>query len=224
MNPYEIYEDSNGKATQELYQNLTDKGVAGVVAVNLFRAQKCSARAKEYRRGSHKREAYDRKNWSMQNLANVLDAHANELQIKWGWKLDPEQPKHCWVLYVDLPTGQVSFHAEQRGKGPDYVGDWDKSLASVSRVLKYVASVLAGEAPVITPIKPQRLICHQCGNDNPPDETKLDNCGEPWKVILNCDVCGAASEGPDRATAEKRYAAGDCKLEVNLSSEEYRSA
>lgn len=30
-----------------------------------------------------------------------------------------------WVLYVDLPTGQVSFHAPERGAGPNYPGKWN---------------------------------------------------------------------------------------------------
>lgn len=29
------------------------------------------------------------------------------------------------VLYVEIPTGQVSFHSPTRGNGPDYEGDWD---------------------------------------------------------------------------------------------------
>jgi hypothetical protein len=40
-----IYEGSDGKATIALYQQLSVLGPAGIVAVNLFRAQKCSARA-----------------------------------------------------------------------------------------------------------------------------------------------------------------------------------
>jgi hypothetical protein len=29
------------------------------------------------------------------------------------------------VLYVEIPTGQMSFHTERRGDGPDYHGAWD---------------------------------------------------------------------------------------------------
>lgn len=224
MNVYEIYAGSNGDATKALYAQLETKGVAGIVALNLFRAQKCSERAKGYRRGSHKREAYDRKNWSMKNLAAALYKHADDLNVTWGWKIDPAQSFHRWVLYVDLPTGQVSFHTAERGVGPDYAGDWDKAMASCSRILKWVASVLAGEQPVVEPEAPERLVCHQCGGDERPEETNLTNCGTPWKTILHCVVCGAAAEGPDRATAEQRYRSGKLTLEVDLSSEEHRSA
>src|SRR3954468_18925970 len=63
----EIYTGSNGEATSALYGILQGMGLAGLVALNLFRACKCSERAKLYRRGAHKREAYERKNYSIQN-------------------------------------------------------------------------------------------------------------------------------------------------------------
>lgn len=99
----EVYEGSDGQVTQGLYAKLEDLGPVGVVAMNLFRAQKCSDRAKEYRRRAHKSEAYDRKNWSMGNLCMELRRHAVGLNIRWGWKEDPKQEFHKWVLYVELP-------------------------------------------------------------------------------------------------------------------------
>ena len=112
-----IYRGSDGEATKELYRALEQLGPRGIVALNVFRAQKCSERAKCYRggirgKGSYSSMAYDRKQWSMGNLAMVLSRHAAALGIAWGWKIDPAQSYHCWVLYIDLPTGQVSFHAD----------------------------------------------------------------------------------------------------------------
>lgn len=130
MTPKAIYDGSNGEASKALYDRLEQLGPVGVVALNLFRAQKCSARAKKYRggirgKGSYKDMAYDRKQWSMGNLCQVLGEHAEALGITWGWKVDSAQSYHCWVLYVEIPTGQVSFHTDRRGHGPDYPGDWD---------------------------------------------------------------------------------------------------
>lgn len=151
MTPREVYEGSNGDATKALYTRLEALGPAGVVGLNLFRASKCSARAKVYRggirgQGSFKSMAYNRKHWSMANLCKVLSEHAQALGITWGWKHDPAQPVHCWVLYVDLPTGQVSFHDGARGHGPDYPGNWDgvREVSAV-RIVAWVESLLEKE-------------------------------------------------------------------------------
>jgi hypothetical protein len=86
-------------------------------------------------------QAYDKKQWAMDNLCRHLAALG---ELTWGWKKDPAQEYHNWVLYVDLPNGQVSFHTAQRGEGPDYAGDWDgiKNM-SPQRICSFVASVFA---------------------------------------------------------------------------------
>lgn len=146
----EIYTGSDGNATLELYHILERLGAAGIVALNLFRAQKCSSRAKVYHggipgKGSYRDLAYDRKQWSMNVLCKVLKINAAVLGICWGWKIDQAQSYHKWVLYVELPKyGQVSFHTALRGEGPDYAGDWDGFHASEERILKYVNDILTG--------------------------------------------------------------------------------
>lgn len=142
MNVHAIYEGSDGDATKEMYARLEALGPVGVVAVNLFRAQKCSSRAKVYRGRGYKRDAYDRKNWALGNLAAALQLSAEPLGLRWGWARDAKQPVHCWVLYVDLPTGQVSFHAATRGNGPDYSGQWDGRHDSAGRVVAWVHRLL----------------------------------------------------------------------------------
>jgi len=147
---HEIYEGSNGEETKELYARLAALGPVGLVGLNLFRAQKCSARAKEYRKGAWKREAYDRKNWSLANLSMALVEHAPTLGIRWGWKLDlAAEGPHCWVIYIELPTGQVSFHSGQRGPStqPTYPGEWDRSRASAERILAWCATLLGNPDP-----------------------------------------------------------------------------
>lgn len=142
-----VYLGSNGGDTTDLYHDLGRRGAIGVIALNLFRAQKCSDRAKTYRRGSHKRAAYERKQWSMDLLSDALLKHAERFSIDWGWSLDHEQPVHQWVLYVELPQGQVSFHTEARGIGPEYSRPWDRAKgASVSRILAFCADVLSRPA------------------------------------------------------------------------------
>ena len=138
-----IYEGSNGEATRGLYDELQALGPIGFVALNLFRACKTSERAKAYRRRAHSAEAYQRKQWSMDNLAGSLLEHGTTLGIAWGWGLDEKQPLHRFVLYVDLPTGQVSFHTEHRGVGPDYAKQWDGAPgAGAARICSWVAHLL----------------------------------------------------------------------------------
>lgn len=149
MSPREIFEGSNGSATQALYAELALLGPAGVIALNLFRACKCSSRAKEYR-PKYKREAYGRKEWSLQNLCDELSRSAEELGIEWGWKEDPKQACHKWVLYVVIPTGQVSFHNEKRLHARDFPHEWDGEHQSSNRIIKWTTMLLNNE-----PARPQ---------------------------------------------------------------------
>lgn len=146
------YTGSDGDRTKALFAQLESAGTIGDVAVNLFRAAKNSERAKRYRggargRGSFRGMAYDRKSWAIDNLAAALMANAEELRISWGWGIDQDQPVHRDVLYVDLPTGQVSFHTSPRGKGPVYPGEWDGARGtSAQRICCFAADVLGVRA------------------------------------------------------------------------------
>jgi hypothetical protein len=148
---WQVYEGSNGDATKALYAHLESMGPIGTVAVNLFRASKTSGRAKVYRGRRFRDAAYDTKQWSLDNLCKVLTAHAEALGLPWGWAEDPKQAIHRWVLYVDLPTGQVSFHSGARGDGPAYPRQWDGARgASADRICRWIARLC-------TPIQPSRL-------------------------------------------------------------------
>lgn len=150
MTALEVYNGSDGKVTIAYYQQLQERGPLGVIAMNLFRAQKCSSRAKKYRRRVYKGEAYDRKNWSMQELCKALDLYGSKRcgdpMIAYGWKQDPNCQGFEWVLYVDLPQGQVSFHSPTRGAGPDYAGEWDGARKSAERILAFCDNVMGVEA------------------------------------------------------------------------------
>lgn len=140
----EVYAGSDGEATRALYARLEAFGPIGVIAVNVFRAQKCSERAKRYRGSQFKSAAYERKDWSIGNLANALQAHAEAAGISWGWAIDDKQEgPHSHLLYIDLPTGQVSWHGGRRYGGPDYDGAWDgKTGLAPERICRWIADLL----------------------------------------------------------------------------------
>jgi hypothetical protein len=122
----------------------------GEIAVNLFRAAKCSGRAKVYRggirgKGSYRKMAYHRKEWSIQNLCVILAQHAIAHGIEFGWKRDENEKFASWVVYVDLPTGQVSFHSPVRHDGPDYKKDWEGTRLTAERVIAFCERVRRGE-------------------------------------------------------------------------------
>lgn len=156
MTVTEIYAGSDGEATKGLYQALEAHGPIGVVAVNLFRAHKASARAKVYRggirgQGAYSRLAYERKDWALANLTTTLTHHAAPLGLRWGWAADPEAAVYRAVLYVDLPTGQVSFHTGHRGVGPDYAEPWDGVRdVGAARICGWIDGLLQAAAPVLT--------------------------------------------------------------------------
>jgi hypothetical protein len=140
----------DGGLTKRYYVELEHRGPAGTVALNLFRAQKCSARAKIYKRRSHTQEAYARKQWSMANLCDALERYGEPLGIRYGWKSDPGVVfggSASFVLYVEIATGQVSFHSPERGRGPDYERAWDQSRANQERILEFCDMVFDREFP-----------------------------------------------------------------------------
>lgn len=143
-----VFSGSDGEATKALYEQLSGLGPAGAIGINLFRAQKASSRAKVYRGGSYRGMAYDRKGWALDQLCAALVVHGDDLGLVWGWGEDPAQPVHRHVLYVDLPTGQVSFHAGARGVGPDYPHRWDgKRRMSPARICRHVAELIRERKP-----------------------------------------------------------------------------
>lgn len=139
-----VYGASDGDATTTLYDELRAMGPVGEIALNMFRAQKNSARAKMYRPGrfGFRSDAYARKNDSIHRLTDALALHAASAGIVWGWLEDDTRDVHNWILYVDLPTGQVSFHTVARGQGPNYKGRWDGvRQAAPPRICHWIASL-----------------------------------------------------------------------------------
>lgn len=146
-----VYEGSDGAATQELYRKLSLCGPRGAIALNLFRAYKNSSRAKVYRggneKGRYRDQAYERKAWAIRNLCNVLTDHAADYELVWGWGTDPAQEYHSFVLYVDTPHGQVSFHHVKAEQGPQYPGKWDGARrVGAQRICQWCSDLLSGGA------------------------------------------------------------------------------
>lgn len=149
-----VYDGSDGEKTKQLYQTLDALGPAGIVATNLFRASKNSHRAKQYRggnrEGSYSSQAYERKDWSIGNLCEVLAVHGPSLKIVFGWGVDAKKNDgpHSAVFYVDLPTGQVSFHTARRSERPVYPGTWDGQTGiSHVRIQRWCAHLLSKTSP-----------------------------------------------------------------------------
>lgn len=139
-----VYMASDADATRQLYADLSALGPIGELAVNLLRASKKSERAKIYRRRGSRAASYDGKQWAMDQVCTLLLAFP-DLVTCWGWGIDPKQEAHRHVLYVDLPTGQVSFHTGARGRGPAYPGEWDgRPGVSAQRACNFAARVLDG--------------------------------------------------------------------------------
>lgn len=152
MRAVEIFEGSNGTVTRAYYAELEKRGPEGFIAMNLFRAQKCSTRAKMYRGGvrggdSYRAMAYERKQWSLGLLAEALEMHGEKLGIVWGWATDSTQDFNPWVMYIELPQGQVSFHSPTRGKGPAYGKPWDGQRESGRRILQFCDQVFQQADP-----------------------------------------------------------------------------
>jgi len=136
----DIYDGSNGVATRSFLRQLESTGQLGHIAAQLFRAQKASSRAKKYRGGirrsngsrtSYRSLSYDRKGQSLDRLCQLLDADG--CGLTWGWGHDDKQLHNKFVLYVELPQGQVSFHSVERFAGPDYLGEKPESSSFVIR-------------------------------------------------------------------------------------------
>lgn len=143
-----VYQGRNADATSALYARLREVGHAGVVAVNLLRVARNSEMAKGYRSRRSTAKAYDVKDWAIGELCRAL-AESEGVVRGWGWGRDEGTVNFESVLYVDLPTGQVSFHVRHRRDGPDYPGVWDGTRGTaMARICAFVWMIINGrEAP-----------------------------------------------------------------------------
>lgn len=141
MTAIEVFKQRNGDVTRAYYAELNKLGPLGELAVALFRAQKRSTAAKSYRGGGYRHAAYDVKNWSLSEVCRILTQYPSALPFPWGWQQDPKTPGFEWVLYVELPTGQCSFHSAERLGGPDFAGVWDGQKTSAENIIAFCESL-----------------------------------------------------------------------------------
>jgi hypothetical protein len=143
MKAESVFRQNNGDVTKNYYAEMNDKGHLGQLAVALFRAQKRSSAAKSYRRGKFTSAAYDVKNWSIGEIVRILTQY--DCGFSWGWGYDRNTPGYEWVLYVELPTGQCSFHSPHRIGPKNYDGAWDGIGMSEQRIIAFCDLVWCGE-------------------------------------------------------------------------------
>jgi hypothetical protein len=75
-------------------------------------------------------------------LAQALAKMSMEMEYNVGIK-DDKEDKDYVILYIDLPTGQVSWHIPKKeliGKFPEYNGNWDShdTKSKIERVVEYI--------------------------------------------------------------------------------------
>jgi hypothetical protein len=139
----DVFAQNNGNTTKAYYGELAKCGHAGELAVALFRAQKRSSAAKKYRGSRFRSDAYDVKNWSMSEITRLLQK--DNLGMAWGWGYDENTPNFEHVLYVELPSGQCSFHSAERLNGPAYARGWDGFHMSKEHILRFCDAVMSAE-------------------------------------------------------------------------------
>lgn len=138
-----VYVGRDPDRTKALYARLMNMPPRGIVAVNLLRVARNSEMAKGYR-GRSIRAAYDNKDWAMGQLCRAL-AESDGVLAGWGWGRDEKAVNFENVLYCDLPTGQVSFHAARRHEGPTYPGAWDGAKrTAMIRICRWTEAILGG--------------------------------------------------------------------------------
>lgn len=142
----DVFRKRDGNLTVSLCVELAKRGLLGAAAVCLYQAQYSSARAKTYRRSS-KRVSYERKNIALMRMPRWL----SRADIAYGWGYDATSKNYEHVLYVELATGQCSFHSSERGDGPEFSGKWDSQGNSLTSVFAFCDSVLSlqMESPAI---------------------------------------------------------------------------
>lgn len=159
MTASQVYSGSDGAETRRLLTALRKRGLVGDIAACLFTAQKSSERAKRYGysgfRGSRGRVSYrdlsyTRKGQALFALSQILKEMDSKYALQggallWGWRKHDQFGMPPYVLYVDLPTGQVSFHLHERYPGPEYPREWDGvRKASAGRIVQFCQNILEG--------------------------------------------------------------------------------
>lgn len=58
--------------------------------------------------------------------------------------------------------------------------------------------------------------CNRCGMANN-EVQEMTNCGQSWRFVVSCEVCGIAASGATLEEARQKFKDGDCDLDAEPS-------
>ena len=108
----EPFSTSNAPSSRGPCRDLDSMGPMGQLASLLFKAEKASKQANSYSgEAPVSQQPYgdyskDRMKGMLMEVIRLLDVHANDLEIYWGWKANEKPNSPPWALCMDLPIGQ----------------------------------------------------------------------------------------------------------------------
>ena len=146
----EAFSTSSPQLSRRLCKDLDSMGPHGQLASLLFKAEKASRQAKSYSgREPVSRRPYgdysnDRMTIMLKEAIRLLDAHAKDMDVSWGWSKSDVPDAPPWLLCIDLPTGLVAFRMRDRRLGPDYGPGAEGDCRNSDRISKFCAGVLDG--------------------------------------------------------------------------------
>ncbi len=140
MKALEVFTQQNGEVTKAYYAEMQKLGELGEIAVCLFRAQKRSSRAKDYRRGKFRRLAYDAENVEFAGALQGAEAALRKARHWVGMEGRSERTfrRTRFVDSVRGPSdGPVQFPQSIRFDGPDYSGEWSGLPNSADVIIRF---------------------------------------------------------------------------------------
>ena len=146
----EAFSTSSPQLSRRLCQDLDSMGPMGQLASLLFKAEKASKQAKSYSgKEPVSRRAYgdysnDRMTKMLNEAIQLLDAHAKDMDVSWGWSENDVPGSPPWLLCIDLPTGLVTFGMEWRRLGSDYGLGAEDGCRNPDRIIGLCAGILDG--------------------------------------------------------------------------------
>lgn len=146
----EAFSTSSPQLSRRLCKDLDSMGPLGQLASRLFKAEKASKQAKSYSgREPVSRRPYgdysnDRMTIMLKEAIQLLDAHAKDMDVSWGWSKDDAPDKPPWILCVDLPTGLATFRMRERRIGPDFESASKSDSYNLDCIIEFCAGVLDG--------------------------------------------------------------------------------
>lgn len=144
----EAFCTSNAPLSRQLCKDLDAMGPMGQLASLLFKAEKASKQANSYSgKAPVSQRPYgdyskDRMKGMLEKAIGLLDAHAKDLGIPWGWSKDDAPGKPPWILCIGLPTGVVTFRMPERRLGPDYGPGAEDGCRNSNRISDFCEGVL----------------------------------------------------------------------------------